>query len=145
MQETVPRPCPAQRTMQPHCSDPPAPLSALEETVERRSGRLPHGVAVVVLCLDALVVLAAVALAWPLRELVPFVPSATPDGVVLSLQLSPLLVGAWLGSVALHGGYRLPTIGSGRAEPRSMVTASVEVSSSSSSPTSSTPPVHGWR
>src|SRR3712207_3089963 len=97
---------PAQRQ---HAAAPiaePAPAlstAGRDVVVERRRGGLPHHVRWLVVLLDALAVVAAVALAWPLRALVPGLATATRDWVLYSLAVSPLLLALWIGFLAACG------------------------------------------
>src|SRR5215213_60177 len=84
--------------------------------VERRRGGLPHYVKWLVVGLDVLVILAAIALAWPLRGLVPGVEPATSAGMRYSYEVSPLLVALWVGMLAVVGSYALRDLGSGTRE-----------------------------
>ena len=75
--------------------------------------------------LDVLVLAVAVALAWFLRGLVPFVPPATAGGIELALMLSPLLIGLWVGLIAGYGGYQRRDLGVGTSEFHRVAKATV--------------------
>src|SRR3954471_16456654 len=79
----------------------PATRTASERS--RESLKRIVGIASAVLGVDALVILTACALAWPLRELVPHVPAATPDGLNLAAQFTPVFLGIWLVCLGLNG------------------------------------------
>src|SRR5215213_950400 len=93
--------------------------------VERRRGGLPHYVKWLVVGLDVLVILAAIALAWPVRSLVPGVNPATGSWIRASYADSPLLVALWVGMLAICGTYALRDLGSGTREFQSVAKASV--------------------
>src|SRR3954452_22810493 len=71
-----------------------APLAAegRDVVVERRRGGLPHYVKWLVVALDVLVIVAAIALAWPVRGVVPGVEPATSSGMRFSYAVSPMLL-----------------------------------------------------
>jgi exopolysaccharide biosynthesis polyprenyl glycosylphosphotransferase len=116
----------AQPAAQPVAEPAPA-LSAAgrDVVVERRRGGLPQYVKGLVLGLDLLVVLSAIALAWPLRGLFPIVQPATSSGISYSISISPLLVALWIGMLAACGTYALRELGSGTREFQAVAKASV--------------------
>jgi exopolysaccharide biosynthesis polyprenyl glycosylphosphotransferase len=75
--------------------------------------------------LDALVIVAAVALAWPTRALVPGVAPATSDWIAYSFAVSPLLLALWVGMLAACGTYGLRDLGSGAREFQMVAKATV--------------------
>ena len=119
---------PAQRQHAAVSTSEPAPALATagrDVVVERRRGGLPQHVRWLVVTLDALVVAAAVALAWPLRSVVPGVVPATPGWIGYSFAVSPLLLGLWLGMLAACGTYQLRDLGSGTREFQMVAKATV--------------------
>jgi exopolysaccharide biosynthesis polyprenyl glycosylphosphotransferase len=93
--------------------------------VERRRGGLPQYVKGLVVGFDALVITAAIALAWPLRGLAPGVEPATSAGVSFSYAVSPLLLVLWVGMLAACGTYALRELGSGTREFQAVAKATV--------------------
>jgi exopolysaccharide biosynthesis polyprenyl glycosylphosphotransferase len=75
--------------------------------------------------LDLLVIVAAMMLGWPMRELVPNVPPATSDGVALAVDLAPGLTLLWVVALFLYGAYAKRSFGAGLDEFSSVAEATV--------------------
>src|SRR3712207_4967958 len=85
---------PAQRqhAVAPSTESAPALSTAGRDVVvEQRRGGLPRYVRALVAGLDVLAIAVAVALAWPLRAMVPGVEPATSPGMSFSFAVAPLL------------------------------------------------------
>src|SRR3712207_3233113 len=61
--------------------------SVVEQSEPRPSQLSLPSLVRAVAILDSLTILAAMALAWPLRDLMPYLPPATPHGVLLALKV----------------------------------------------------------
>jgi exopolysaccharide biosynthesis polyprenyl glycosylphosphotransferase len=69
---------------------------------------------------DGLVIVLAIALAWPLRGLIPFAPQATAEGVQLALMVSPVLLAWWLLMLSVNDAYSHQLFGWGYEEFRAI-------------------------
>jgi exopolysaccharide biosynthesis polyprenyl glycosylphosphotransferase len=127
MQNTAESVIPAQRQRAVPSAEPASALSVegRDVVVERRRGGLPRSVKGLVLGLDGLVILTAIALAWPLRSLVPGVQDATRAWITYSFAVSPLLVALWVGMLAAGGTYARRDLGSGTREFQAVAKATV--------------------
>jgi exopolysaccharide biosynthesis polyprenyl glycosylphosphotransferase len=104
----------------------PAPRGAIEvpsiqpllEPVQHAPARSTRGLVASIAALDVLVVLTSLVLAWPARELVPFVAPATSTGLMTALLFAPLLVAVWLVALVANGSYAPRHLGAGVEEFR---------------------------
>lgn len=76
-----------------------------------------------VVALDAVLILLAMALAWPLRGLVPGVPAPTAGGLLLAALVAPVIWATWLVLLALYGAYHRRIFAAGAEEFRRVVQA----------------------
>jgi len=78
------------------------------------------------------VVLACGVLAWPLRDLVPTTPPATPEKIQFAAQCAPALLCLWLGFLALTGAYSRRRFGAGVEEFQSVAKGSLVAAATAS-------------
>lgn len=102
-----------------------APAAEIREAKDPKRSDLLKRIVAGLVVQDALLMVAAMVLAWPLREVVPNVPSATTDGIRLAALSAPWIWLGWMMLLALSGAYAKRVIGAGTEEFRSVVSASV--------------------
>jgi exopolysaccharide biosynthesis polyprenyl glycosylphosphotransferase len=78
-----------------------------------------------VVALDALAILCAMALAWPVREVVPGFAAPTASGLTRSALVAPFLLAGWMGTLAWSHAYARQLFGSGFEEFQAVSRGSV--------------------
>ena len=127
----------------PRVADVPRPRTAPDSVPQQRTVEVeavPHSpaasptevarvdvrwVAIRIAALDVVVMAASLGLAWPVRNMLPYVDDPTIGGRMLATQVSPLLFAVWMTVMVLGKAYDVRRLGSGSEEFRIVVKATL--------------------